>query len=55
MEGAESYVLRGGALNNSVKHVCAANRARSSPAGKYRGFNVVLAWLLNFPFSLLER
>ena len=39
VEGAESYVLRGGALNNSAKHVRAANRARSRPAGKLRGFN----------------
>ena len=39
VEGAESYVLRGGALNNSAKHVRAANRAKSRPAGKLRGFN----------------
>ena len=39
VEGAESYVLRGGALNNSAKHVRAANRARDRPAGKLRGFN----------------
>ena len=39
VEGAESYVLRGGALNNSAKHVRAANRARDRPAGRLRGFN----------------
>ena len=39
VEGAESYVLRGGALNNSAKHIRAANRAKSRPAGNLRGYN----------------
>jgi len=38
VEGIECYVLRGGALKNSAKHVRAANRARSRTAGKLRGF-----------------
>ena len=39
VEGAESYVLRGGALNNSAKHVRAASRTKSRPAGNLRGYN----------------
>ena len=37
--GAESYTLRGGALNNSAKWVRAAARARSRPDGRLRGYN----------------
>ena len=39
VEGAERYVLRGGALNSSAKYVRAATRARDCPAGRLRGFN----------------
>ena len=50
VEGAESYVLRGGALNNSAKHVRAANRARDRPAGKLRGFNCGFRLAMDSPF-----
>jgi|AP95_1055475.scaffolds.fasta_scaffold13126_2 formylglycine-generating enzyme required for sulfatase activity len=37
--GAQSYTLRGGALNNSAKWVRAAARARDRPEGSLRGYN----------------
>ena len=47
--GAKRYVLRGGALNNYSKYVRVANRAKSRPAGKLRGFNCGFRLVMDSP------